>query len=154
MKNKILLSSCLSAMLVLSASAFAAEDVAAPENLPPAPQHEKFDMKKMHEMHQKKLAEDLGLTAEQQEKAEAIRKADFEKMKPLMEEMKALREKMDNMRKENLKSFEEILTPEQKEKFEKIIAERKEKMKDMPKRHFGRHMGMERRHKLHTPNAK
>ena len=148
MKNKFLLSSCLSAMLFFGAGAFAAEDVAAPENMPPAPQHEKFDMKKMHEMHQKKLAEDLELTAEQQAKAEEIRKADFEKMKPLMEEMKALREKMDNMRKENLEAFKEILTPEQKAKFEKIIAEHKEKMKDMPRgHHFGHRPEMDRRHK-------
>lgn len=146
MKNKFLLSSCLSAMLILGASAFAAEDVAAPENMPPAPQHEKLDMKKMHEVRQKKLTEDLGLTAEQQAKAEEIRKADFEKMKPLIEEMKALREKMDNMRKENLESFKEILTPEQKAKFEAIIAEHEAKMKDMPKGHrFGRHMRMDER---------
>ena len=153
MKNKFLLSSCLSALLVFGANAFATEDV-APVDMPPTPHHQQFDGKKMHEMHQKKLAEDLGLTAEQQAKAEAIRKADFEKMKPLMEEMKALREKMDNMRKENLKSFEEILTPEQKAKFEKIIAERKEKMKDAPKHPFGRPMGMDRRHKHHSLDAK
>ncbi len=147
MKNKFLLSSCLSAMLLFGANAFAAEDI-APVDMPPAPHHHQFDGKKMHEMHQKKLAEDLDLSAEQQAKAEAIRKADFERMKPLIEEMKALREKMDNMRKENLEAFKEILTPEQKVKFEKIIAEHEAKMKDMPKgrHHFGRHMKMDKRH--------
>ncbi|MBP5399496.1 MAG: hypothetical protein J6Y53_03670 [Alphaproteobacteria bacterium] len=149
MRNKFLLSSCLSAMLVFGANAFAVEDV-VPADVPPAPQHQQFEGKKMHEMHQKKLAEDLGLTAEQQAKAEAIRKADFEKMKPLIEEMKALHEKMDNMRKENLEAFKEILTPEQKVKFENIIAQHKEKMGNAPKPYLGKPMGMDRRHKLHN----
>ena len=56
-------------------------------------------------------------------------------MKPLMEQMKELREKMDNMRKENMKAFEEILTPEQKETFAKIKTERKAKFKKMMKKH-------------------
>ena len=77
--------------------------------------------------------EELGLTPEQQKKAEEIRKADFEKMKPLMEEMKKLREKMDKMREENMKSFESILTPEQKIKFEEIKAKHKDRMKNFKK---------------------
>ena len=144
MNTKILLSSCLAAMLAFSAGAYA-ED-APSEVAPDAVPHHQFDGPKMHEMHQKKLAEELGLSEEQLQKAEELRKADFEKMKPLIEEMKALREKMNNMRKENLEAFKEILTPEQKAKFEAIVAEHRAKMQNMPRgHHFGKRPEMDKR---------
>lgn len=76
-----------------------------------------------HEQMAKRLADDLGLTAEQREKADKIREDGQEKIKPLMEKVRKLHEKMDKLRKENMKEFEKILTPEQQEKFAKIKAE-------------------------------
>ena len=66
------------------------------------------------------LADELGLTEEQKQRAEEIRQADVEKMKPLMEQMEELRKQMDQIREENKNAFEEILTPEQKEKFDNM----------------------------------
>ncbi len=87
-----------------------------------------------------KLADDLKLTDEQRNKAKELRKASREKIKPLIDEMKALRKKMDEIRKENMTAFEELLTPEQKETFEKIKAERKAKHEKMMKKHHHRPM--------------
>lgn len=108
---------------------------------PPPPRHSgkmrkapKFD-EKMHKRMAEKFAKDLGLTEEQQKKAEDLRKAGRKKMEPLFEEMKTLHEKMDKVREENLKEFETILTPEQKAKLEKMKAERKDFHKDRKGKH-------------------
>ncbi len=149
MNKKLMILTCASVLFLGANNGFAIEPPVKGPQMKPAqemqmPKHNKKGM------HGKKLAEKLGLTAEQQKKAEEIRKADFEKMKPLMEEMKKLREKMDEMRKENMKSFEAILTPEQKTKFEEIKAKHKEKMNNFKKdRHHkgkGRHEGKGPRH--------
>ena len=135
MNKKLMILTCASVLFLGANNGFAIEPPVKGPQMQPA---QEMEMPKHHKkgMHGKKLAEKLGLTAEQQKKAEEIRKADFEKMKPLMEEMKKLREKMDEMRKENMKSFEAILTPKQKAKFEEIKAKHKEKMKNFKK---GRH---------------
>ena len=84
---------------------------------------------KMEQMHQK-LAERLKLTDEQKTKAEDIRKSGHEKIKPLMKEMKEIRQKMDKVRHENMKEFENILTDEQKSELSKIKAEKKAEFKN------------------------
>ena len=76
--------------------------------------------KKHHQEMAERMAKDLGLTAEQRQKADELRKKSQEKIKPLMDEMKDLREKIDAERKANMEEFEDILTPEQKQKFEEI----------------------------------
>lgn len=153
--NKKLLTLTCASMLMLGANACLA-DTNEPTNAVPAPQNEvampkhshphiKFMKHKMkHGMRGDELATKLNLTEEQRKKAEEIRKADFEKMKPLFDEMKALHEKMDSLRKENMKAFEEILTPEQKSQFEKIREEHKAKMEQMKKEHH--HPERDRRH--------
>lgn len=50
----------------------------------------------------------MGLTKEQQEQAEKIRKEGREKLKPLFEEMKDIREKMDKLREDNMLEFEKF----------------------------------------------
>lgn len=132
MNKKLMILTCASVLFLGANNSLALEPTVKGPQM--APGHE-MQLPKHHKkgMHGKKLAEELGLTAEQQKKAEEIRKADFEKMKPLMEEMKKLREKMDKMREENMKSFESILTPEQKIKFEEIKAKHKDRMKNFKK---------------------
>ncbi len=142
MNKKILMLTCASAMLLGVNNVWAIEE--EPANVPPAAE-KTLSREEMHKARAEKFANELGLTDEQRKKAAEIRKADFEKMKPLMEEMKALREKMDAMRQENMKSFEEILTPEQQTKFKQIIAEHKRKMDERGTRRHGRPFGGEGR---------
>ncbi len=105
--------------VMAQAPSFEADDAQVMENVEKQRPPKRFDREK-HEEMAKKMAKDLGLTAEQQEQAEAIRKEGQEKIKPLMDEMKALREKIDAERKANMEEFEKILTPEQKEKLKEI----------------------------------
>ena len=102
---------------------------------PAAPQAAEQQIKLTHENLENKLADDLKLTDEQREKANAMRMATREKMKPIMNEMKNLRIKMDKIREENMKAFENILTPEQKQTFKKIKDGRKTFMEQMRKQH-------------------
>jgi len=142
MKKILLTAVCFGVMSWGIANAQVADDMPLPpppphgdEMLPPPPR----DGKHMAEMEKKmseKLADELGLSQEQQEQAKNIRKAGREKLKPLFEEMKTIREKMDKIRKENMQTFEEILTPEQKAKLKEIKDKHHEKMK---KRFKGRH---------------
>lgn len=105
---------------------------------PPPPSHMQQTQQDMHNHHEKmhnKLAEELKLTDKQKAKAKEMRQASRKKIKPLMKEMKNLREKIDKIRKENMKEFEKLLTPEQRETFERIKAERKAKHEEMFKKH-------------------
>lgn len=136
MNKKFLMLTCAAALLIGINSVRAVEE----EPITPPPATEKaMSRDDMHKMRAEKFAQELGLTDEQRKKAEEIRKADFEKMRPLMDEMRALREKMDAMRQENMKSFEAILTPEQQAKFKQMIEEHKSKMDERGFRHHGRH---------------
>lgn len=74
------------------------------------------------------LAKKLNLSEEQKEQADAIRAQG-------REEIKKLHQKMQEIRKNNMKEFENILTPEQKEEFEKIKSE----LKTLKKRPFPKH---------------
>lgn len=122
--KKWLYSVCAAAIMLGAAGAYAQEK----KPVPPAerPHHEQ----RMEQMEDK-LAQELGLTAEQQVQAKKIHQEGRKKVKPLMDEMKDIRKKMDELRQENMKEFEAILTPDQKAKFEKIKAERHEKWKQM-----------------------
>ena len=86
----------------------------------------RWDSKKMQEhrenMHQHmidQLSKELDLSADQRTKVEAIVKASQEKMKALREEM---RPKMEAIHQSIKSDIEKILTPAQKEKFEKMEA--------------------------------
>lgn len=104
---------------IISAGAFYAN--AQTPDTPDMPKIEhKVDFRQMHQKMQKKMADDLGLTAEQQEQAKAIHEKGKAEIEPLMKEMKALREKMDAKRRANMEEFEKILTPDQKAKFEEM----------------------------------
>ena len=113
-------------------------------------------MEKMEKKMSKKLADDLGLTKEQQEQAEKIRKEGREKLKPLFEEMKDIREKMDKLREDNMLEFEKILTPKQKEKLKDIKARHHEEMKKRHEARKARHDMRRDRHekKLHDVHDK
>lgn len=142
MNKKFLMLTCATMLTLGANGAWCADGTT--EALPePAPANQEMRIHKgnNHKMRAEKLANELGLSEEQRKKAEDIRKADFEKMKPLMEEMKALREKMDALRQENMKEFESILTPEQQEKFKGIMEEHKRKMDERKQRHHGKRPG-------------
>ena len=99
----------------------------------------KSNPEEMHQKMQNKIAEDLGLSAEQQEQAKAIHEQGRKDIEPLMEEMKALREKMDAKRRANMEEFEKILTPEQKAKFEEL--KKNAPHHKMRKEHYFEHKG-------------
>ena len=152
MNKKFLMLTCASMLIFGANNAWAGDHKAEA----PTPPRQEMPVKgKPHKfgMHGDKLADALELTPEQRKKAEEIRKADFERMKPLMEQMKELHKKMDEMRKENMKAFEAILTPIQKAKLDGIMLERKNQMEQFKKgpRPDGRrpdrhHPEMDRRH--------
>ena len=132
MKKSYLTLLCATALLCGTSFAYASDDI----TMPPPPQTEHHQrMERHHEKMAQKLADDLKLTDEQRAKAKEMRQQAREKIKPLIDEMKEIRKKMDTIRQENMKAFEEILTPEQKETFAKIKAERKAKFKKMMKKH-------------------
>ena len=118
MKNNmlsILLAASVISSGVLSVEAYA-EDAA-----PKMPSFgQPMDPVQMRQKMQQKMADELGLTAEQQKQVEAMNAKSKADMEPLMKEMKDLREKMDAKRRSNMEEFEKILTPEQKEKFEAL----------------------------------
>lgn len=133
MNKKLMTLCCAVSMIAFAASANAKGHPEFPPREDPA-FHEKMEAR--HEKMAEKLAKDLDLTEEQREQAKKIRKDGKEKIKPLMKEMKKIRKKMDKIREKNMKEFEEILTPDQKKKFEQIKEEK------MPHK-------MDRRHNKH-----
>ena len=134
MKKLCLTLLCATALAYGANMALAQQD----NTMPPPPPHHAQQMEHHHEKMHNRLAEKLNLTDEQKAKAKEMRQAARKKMKPLLDEMKALREKMDTIRKDNMKEFEDILTPEQKTTFEKIKAEHKAKFEKMMKKHHHR----------------
>lgn len=131
--KKVMLTLMCATALVLSANANAKDKKDFPKELP------------RHERMADKLANDLGLTAEQKEQAAKIRQDGREKVKPLMEKAKKIHKEMDELRKENMKEFEKILTPEQQEKFAKIKTEMKKHDKRRGKGPKGPRPGAEMR---------
>lgn len=121
--NKFLLSTLLATTVMFSGAINAAEkEMPLPadiEHVEMIKKHEGFN-KDFQEKMAKKMADELKLTAEQQEQAKKVREEGAKKMKPLMKEMKDLREKMDKERRANMEEFEKILTPDQKKKFEEM----------------------------------
>ena len=128
MKKLWLSAVCAAVLMTGAAQAMAQEDMLPP----PLPEHEmshpgtepgwhgpKFDERR-HE-RAAKLADDLGLTAEQRAQADKIRQDGRDKMEPLIQQMDELRQKMNQVRKDNMADFEKILTPEQKAKMDQII---------------------------------
>lgn len=138
--NKMFLSLLCASVVSMGVTSVCAQP-AEEGMLPPPPAYE-MPHKERKDMADK-FAKDLGLTEEQKALADKIRKDGREKMKPLMKEMKNLREKMDKLREDNMKDFEKILTPEQKDKLDKIKAEHKKKFEEgrkkrkMMKKHKG-----------------
>lgn len=108
--KKTLILLCASVFMLTAWTVQAAEK---PEDMPP-PQKERIAPP------EQRLADDLGLSDEQKAQAEKLRTDSREKMKPLFEQMKELRAKMDELRKENMAAFEELLTPEQKNRFDQM----------------------------------
>ena len=104
--NKRYLSLLCGAAFLCSANLSAAQEPPMP---PQEPRPEQ--MQKMED----DLAAKLKLTDEQKAQARKIHQEGREQMKKMHEEMQALR-------KANMAEFEKILTPEQKEEFDKIKA--------------------------------
>ena len=139
-------------MFTATALTFSAFTTFADDNkpLPPMEDMPKIEHMGKHmplkpEVMEAKLADKLGLSSEQREKAKAIREAGHKKIKPLMQEMKTLREKMDKLRHENMEEFEKILTPDQKKKFSEIKEQMKKHHSDFRKGrgHRGEHRSCE-----------
>lgn len=119
MKKNML--SILLATSVISSGVLAVDAYAEEAGAPEMPKFEQaFNLEQMRQKMQQKMADELGLTAEQQKQVEAMNAKSKADMEPLMKEMKDLREKMDAKRRANMEEFEKILTPEQKEKFEAL----------------------------------
>ena len=129
MNKKYLMMFTAAAILMAGANVSFAQPL-PPVDGAPAPHHEKMEMRKAKRMPPdpekvaEKLADELGLSEAQRVKAKEINKKGMEDVKPLMDQMRDIRKKMDELRKENMKEFESILTPEQKTKFDAF----KEKM--------------------------
>ena len=129
MNKKYLMMFTAAAILMAGVTSVSAQPL-PPVDGAPAPHHEKMEMRKAKRMPPdpekmaEKLAGELGLSESQREQAKAINKKGMEEVKPLMDQMRDIRKKMDELRKENMKEFESILTPEQKTKFDAF----KEKM--------------------------
>ena len=89
MNTKMLMLTCASILMFGMGNSFANDLSDSDAQTPPRHEmqmhHKGGERHTMHGMRGKKLADKLGLSEEQRQKAEAIRKADFEKMKPLME---------------------------------------------------------------------
>ncbi len=132
--NKIVLSGLSLGLLLGVSGAFAADEVFPEQNFEPQHQnaqaiHKAENQAKRQRISPQTFDERLGLTAEQKAKAKAIRAEGREKLKPIMKEMKELRKKADEIRTENMKEFEDILTPEQKAKLKSMKADRPKKGK-------------------------
>lgn len=129
--NKTLLTAFCAAGLLMGTSQVMAQE---PEMAPPPPHEEmarrpgELGLRHPDKM-QDRLADELKLSDEQKTQLKQMREANREKMKPLMEQMKELRRQMDELRKNDMESFEQILTPEQKKVFEEIKAKRHEQVK-------------------------
>ena len=118
------------------------------------------DFKKRNAEFEKRL----NLTEEQKQKADELHKKGFEQMKPIMEDLKAkqkeafslkdatdeqsvqkreqlkkeinaLRQQSKELRKQNMKDFENILTAKQKKELEKIKEEGRKKFEQAHKNH-------------------
>ena len=81
-------------------------------------------LEKRKEKHDK-LANELSLTDAQKKQAKNLRKASAKKMKPIFKQIKKLRAELDEIRKDNKKDFEKVLTSTQKEKLKTIKTARK-----------------------------
>lgn len=96
---------------------------------------EKFENRK--EKMKERLAKALNLTPEQAKKTDAIHaKYEGEEIK-LIEQRKQVHEKLKELREKRKEELNTILTPEQREKFEKIQTERRQKMKEKFKKMKG-----------------
>ena len=140
MKKLYLSILCATALTYGSNLALAGEN----EMLPPPPQAEHninapHDMKNHHKKITQKLEQELNLTDEQKQKAKELRKASRKKIKPLMDEIKVLHKKMDQIRENDMKNFEALLTKEQKEIFDQIKAKHKERHDKMKAFHHRHH---------------
>ena len=153
MKKTLLI---LCALCVITGSVQAAENA---NNLPERknpPNHEEFV--KARKAHEAEFEQKLGLTEEQKVQAKELRKQGFEKMKPVMTDIKQKREearavklskiseqaqeeklnaidkdiqelqkKAAEIRKQNMKDFESILTKEQRTTLKQMKKEGREK---------------------------
>ena len=118
--NKFLLTTALSTVITFSAYSNAFAEAAAN---PAEPMQQAEKMPKPHkEMHKlpkpKKLDKFLNLTDEQKAKVKEIRKQSRKEIELLKKEKEAINGKMDKIHETDMKKFEEILTPEQKAKWE------------------------------------
>ena len=95
--------------------------VSAQENKEECPNGDKMKcemkMEQMHKSRLEKLVKELGLTEGQKQKIEDIIKDGWGKTR---EEMKKVHEQAKNMRKEVDSKIEQVLTPEQLEKFKQL----------------------------------
>ncbi|MBD5402066.1 hypothetical protein HDR58_04625 [bacterium] len=124
-----------------------AQEVCPEEKQPPCaieiPTTHPQNFKKMHKPRCdfKKLETELNLTEKQKEKVKLLREKQREAAKPIFEELKvkdqeiqALRQQLRDLRLQNKKEFESILTDKQLKKLNELKAERKQ---EFAKHHRG-----------------
>lgn len=93
--------------------------------------------KKMSE----KMKTELDLTDDQTKKIEAVNVETIKKKRALEEEIKALRAKVKAVKENQKTKYKEILTPEQFEKLQEMVKERREKHKGKGPKHGGHGKG-------------
>ncbi len=108
-------------------------DMGCPDRMRRPHHPPRFDMKKFED--------ELNLTDKQKEQIKQLKQKEMEAAKPLFEQLKtkeaeamAIRKQLRDLRIQNKKDFEAILTDKQLKKLEKIKAEHREKFAKRPHR--------------------
>lgn len=103
----------LCALLLISGTAFAGEvqnTRTAPDKQPPS----REQMEKIRKAHEAEFEQKLGLTDEQKAKGKELRQQSFEKMKPIMDDIKNKKQQIRTLRES------ESLTTKQQKELEKL----------------------------------
>lgn len=77
-----------------------------------------------------KMKKELDLNDDQTKKIEVVNVETIKKKRELDKEIKALKAKVKKIKEDQKKKYKEILTPEQYEKLQQKVKERKEKRKE------------------------
>lgn len=167
MKKKIALAMVFAVLLSLNTSCVKAEDnfLSSPKHVNYSNQGFKEQHKEKFKQKKEEIRKRLNLTDEQKEKAKELRMEIRPKIKPVVEQIqsergkimqmkqsgasedqikaerekiKGLRDEAHKIRQEHINKFESILDPQQKNEFEKIRAEKKQRMEEFRNnRHSG-----------------
>jgi periplasmic protein CpxP/Spy len=137
LKNRLIVL-CAAALAVVSTAALAQDTKPGKLGQDTKPGQDARGQRRGNGMNPKALTKALELTPEQEEKLKPIAKKAAEARKKLNEDTslqpKEKREKVMEITKGMMKSVEEILTPEQKKKFEELKKKMEEAAKNRKKK--------------------